>query len=195
METQDVLTKTLRVLAIGARKSVLDALSEDANAHHIEVEGTQNMDITPDDLGGQPFDLVFWGRAVLPQQKESQKISFSAAFPHIEFLDGFAPIPQVLTAQLLEWKSKKEGNAPFEAHFDQGNKTLSLKVIEPSFFTLQDFSLSAQWAIETREHHQGYLAAGEYQFPIAPHSTTHFLVLNTAKDDCRIWQGWASPRD
>lgn len=191
MDTQNVLTTTLNVLAVGARKSVLDAFAEDARIHHIEVEGTQNMEIQPSDLKGKHPDLIIWGRAVLQAQKEVQKQTFSAVYPTIAYLEGFAPIPAVLTAQVLEWNTLNRGNPTFEAQFDRGKGEIHLKVLRPSFFDLKDYSLSPNWTVETRIHHGGYLAAGEYQFTVPNHNTGHFIVLNSAQDDCCVWQGVA----
>lgn len=88
-----------RVLLVGQRASVFGRLAAALRQSGIGVEVARGVvDIPAEEL--RSYGVVAYGRAVTAQERFTTKALFDAAEARVAFVDGYAPMVPVLTAQI-----------------------------------------------------------------------------------------------
>lgn len=95
--------KGKRVLSIGASKRVLTKFSKALDKEGFIAQWTNNYDNveqTTQQFHALNFDVIAFGRGVSDKNRKIFKERFSAQHPAISFVDGLAPITNLLIDQI-----------------------------------------------------------------------------------------------
>lgn len=100
---QDNMYKGKRVLSIGASKKVLSKLSKTLEEAGFITQWTNNYN-NPEQVikkfNARDFDVIAFGRGVSKENKKIFKGQFKTQNPAISFMDGLAPITNLLIDQI-----------------------------------------------------------------------------------------------
>jgi len=92
-----------RVLSIGARRRVLEALTEALNRQGFSAVWTnrhKDVSFLIREFDALAFDIIAIGRGVRPENKERLKQAYREQNPDVTIVDGLAPITNLLVDQI-----------------------------------------------------------------------------------------------
>lgn len=137
-----------RVLLIGRRASVLTRLAAALRAEGIEADRLQDPAAAAARSG---YRVVAFGRAVKPADRERVRREFAEADPDVVFVDGYAPITDLLVAQFEQALDRRPlgRRAIVDASVRGGIVDLELR--SPCRLRITAYRLDALYRTHTRE--------------------------------------------
>ncbi|WP_157436736.1 hypothetical protein [Actinospica robiniae] len=137
-----------RVLLIGRRAAVLTRLAGALRAEGIEADQVQDPAGVRARAG---YRVVAFGRAVKPADRERIRREFAEADPEAVFVDGYAPITELLVAQFEQALDRRPlgRRAVVDASVRGGIVDLELR--SPCRLRITAYRLDALYRTRTRE--------------------------------------------
>lgn len=92
----------MKVLLIGKRARILQEAARILNSHNIDTEITDNLDLSHlKAMDIKDVSCVAFGRALTKDQKKELTNHYLQSNPQIKIIEGWAPIPELITGQIL----------------------------------------------------------------------------------------------
>ncbi|AYY14430.1 hypothetical protein EF847_18760 [Actinobacteria bacterium YIM 96077] len=160
--------RSARVLLVGKRVRVLDELGR--SLQHLGMEAIQETDLerARNSIDGSSVDVVALGRAVRGAKREALVSALRAQNPSLKVVDGLAPIPQLLVAQIQESLSTPSGDARIvnSAVYEQVNNRVVLMMQRSADVTVTMLRLDLMHRLHQMPIFVGRLGDGRQNIPI-----------------------------
>ena len=118
-----------KVLLIGKRTKILDAVVDSLKNEGITAVSTNKMGEVVNLYNARDFDLICFGRGVKTEFKSGMEPLFRQQNPSIILLNGMAPIIPLIVDQIMEVLSDRENINKLCKLIFQNEKDLELKVL------------------------------------------------------------------
>lgn len=174
-----------RILLIGKSKRILKKLAQALTIEGFDCVWVNKITEMSKYFSNGSYDLVAFGRGILRFDKEHLKGAFLKQNPTILFIDGLAPITELLVAQIKNTFALRAG---MTSGFDlssfvetaQGLK-MNFKVTEPTNISIDLFRINALHYVKRETLPLGKAQRGHHEIMITPLSTikkeTGFIVV------------------
>jgi hypothetical protein len=157
-----------RVLLVGKRARVLEELGR--SLQHLGMEVVQEKDLARpmDFIDGSMVDVLALGRAVRGAKREELVVALRAQNPRLKVVDGLAPIPPLLVAQVQEAVSTPPGDARAVANatYEQGINRVVLIMRRSAEVGIMLHRLDPLYRIHQTPIFAGRLGDGRQNIPI-----------------------------
>lgn len=168
-----------RVLLIGKRAGVLTRLAAALQDQGIEADRLQNLTGTGVDPGAG-YRAVAFGRAVKPADRERLRRVFTDADPDVVFVDGYAPIIELLVAQFEQALDRRplSRRAIVDAAVRDGLVDLELR--SPCRLRITSFRLDPLYRTHRRDLFDRQVEPGPHSAALdarAAKSSNAFIVI------------------
>lgn len=170
--------KGKRVLSIGARKNILSKLTDGLHQQGFNAswsDNTTNIEQIPKQYRSSDYDVIAFGRGVKSQQKQLLRRIYKAQNPTIEFVDGLAPIPNLLIEQIkLACRPKNLNRFTIEI---VDAKDLQINSYEDCHLIIKHYKLN--WLFQSKENtiFDGNLNKAQLSIPIKRSGGKNFIVI------------------
>jgi hypothetical protein len=164
-----------KVLSIGARKKVLIKFSEELSKEGFSATWTDHMDpeFVLNEFNAENFDVITFGRGVSSENNRIYREKFSRQKPSITFVNGLAPISNLLVDQ-VKLAIGLPTDVPVFVHLCAGG----LRIISPApgKVTVKQYVLS--WLFHAREKiiFDKLVSKGEFTIPVEKKGGKNFVV-------------------
>ncbi|MBR7837286.1 hypothetical protein KDL01_28670 [Actinospica durhamensis] len=173
-----------RVLLIGKRAGVLTRLAAALRARGIAADEVRD----PTGAGVDPSGghrVVAFGRAVKPADRDRLRRTLGAADPEVVFVDGYAPIVELLVAQCEQALDRRPlgRRAIVDASVRGGIVDLELR--GPCRLRITSYRLDGLYRTHTRELFDRAVRAGTHSAALDPRAarSRHAFVVIRADDE------------
>lgn len=157
-----------RVLLVGKRMRVLDELGR--SLQHLGMEVVQETDLerAKTSIDGAAIDVLALGRAVRGGKREELVAALRAQNPSLKVVDGLAPIPPLLVAQIQEAVNSPAKGARIvgSATYEQGVNRVVLMMRRPAEVGVVLHRLDPLYRIYQVPIFAGRLGDGRQNIPI-----------------------------
>lgn len=174
----EFIYKGKRVLSIGARKRVLKRFSEalmNQGFHAVWTTYNANIDAILSEFNATDFDVITFGRGVSSSDKQTLKQRFREQNEKIEFVDGLAPITNLLVEQ-IKLACMPRNHKQIRLEFDnKGNIVIENQA--SCYVTVKQYTLN--WLYQSKEVTiiEKQLGSGIFRFPIKMTLGSNFIVV------------------
>lgn len=166
-----------KVLSIGARERVLTALSEELKRHGFSAVWTNRYDDVPF-LTGQfhagDFDIIAFGRGVSADNKQRLKQVYKEQNPDIRFVDGLAPITNLLVDQ-VKLACLPDHYTPINMEMDN-DSGIVVESQADCRLTIKHYTLNRLFQSKEKVAADQHIDKGSYRFPVKTSRGRNFLV-------------------
>ncbi|NDL58548.1 hypothetical protein [Phytoactinopolyspora mesophila] len=157
-----------RVLLVGKRARVLEELGR--SLQHLGMEVVQETDLARarDVIDGSMVDVLALGRAVRGAKREELVVALRAQNPRLKVVDGLAPIPPLLVAQVQEAVSTPPSDTRIvgSATYEQGINRVVLIMRRSAEVGIMLHRLDPLYRIHQTPIFAGRLGDGRQNIPI-----------------------------
>lgn len=123
------------------------------------------------------FDIIAFGRGVSPENKQRLKQTYKEQNPKIQFVDGLAPITNLLVDQ-IKWACVPDHESSIKAKvtFDGANG-IRVETRTSCRLTVKHYTLN--WLFQSKERvvADQQIDGGTYRFSLKPSRGRNFLVI------------------
>jgi hypothetical protein len=166
-----------RVLSIGARRRVLEALSEALRREGFSAVWSDRYADVPyliREFEASAFDVIAFGRGVSPENRRRLKEVFLGQNPDVNFVEGFAPITNLLVDQ-IKCAFMPDHVMPVVVRRDSTGG-LVVESRERCRLRIKHYRLN--WLFQTRESMLADqpIEGGTYRFPVKRSGGRRFIV-------------------
>lgn len=168
-----------RVLLIGKRAGVLTRLAAALRARGIEADQLQDLTGAGVDPGAG-YRAVAFGRAVKPADRERLRRAFTDADPDVVFVDGYAPITELLVAQFEQALDRRPLSRRAIVDASVRNSVVDLELRSPCRLRITSYRLDPLYRTHTRDLFDRQVEPGPHSAALdarAAKSRNAFIVI------------------
>jgi len=167
-----------RVLSIGARRRVLEALTEALNRQGFSAVWTnrhKDVSFLIREFDALNFDIIVFGRGVSPESKERLKQAYREQNPNVTIVDGLAPITNLLVDQ-IKLACLPDDVLPVRPETDR-ERHLVIETRESCHLTIKHYTLN--WLFQSKETVlvNETVDAGRHKFPFKRSGGRNFVTV------------------
>lgn len=161
-------TQSARVLLVGKRARALDELGRALQQLGMETVQETDIERARTSIDGANVDVVALGRAVRGAKREALVTALRAQNPQLKVVDGLAPIPQLLVAQIQQAVTLPGGDDRIvaSAMYEQVNNRVVLMMQKPGDVTVTLHRLDPLYRLHQMPIFAGRLGEGRQNIPI-----------------------------
>jgi hypothetical protein len=166
--TAESAQRVARVLLVGKRARVLDELGRALQHLGMEVIQETDLERARNSVDGASVDVLALGRAVRGAKREAVVTALRAQNPALKVVDGLAPIPPLIVAQIQEAVSSPPGGSRIvsNAMYEQVNNRVVLMMTRPAEVGVVLHRLDPLYRIHQTPIFAGRLGDGRQNLPI-----------------------------
>jgi len=167
-----------RVLSIGARRRVLEALTEALKHQGFSAVWTNRYKDVPyliREFDALAFDIIAFGRGVSPENKERLKRAYKGQNPDAVFVDGLGPITNLLVDQ-IRLACLPDDRLPVRPETAR-EQDLVIETRERCHLTIKHYTLN--WLFQSKETVlvNETVEAGRHRFPFKRSGGRNFVTV------------------
>ncbi|NED99633.1 hypothetical protein [Phytoactinopolyspora halotolerans] len=165
--TAEAEQQVARVLLLGKRARVLDELGRTLT--HLGMDVIQETDLDrASSIDATTVDVLALGRAVRGAKRETVVTALKDQNPALKVVDGLAPIPPLIVAQIQEAISIPSGGQKIvaSAMYEQVNNRVVLMMTRPAEVGVMMHRLDPLYRMHQTPIFAGRLGSGRQNLPI-----------------------------
>ena len=156
-----------RILVIGRSETVLSEVVTILRERGYAAGATNEFDRTLDRFEAGQLDLVVFGGMVPPDTKEHLRAQISARNPAVTFVQGYAGIPGLVTAQVEAALSHGTAGPAASVTYDAQSRSMGISLEKPQHVTVTAWWHTSFVPPEPKSTSQAIL---DKELPAGPHT-------------------------
>lgn len=173
-----------RVLLVGKRARILDQLADALTTLGLHVREETDLERARTHINGASVDVVAVGRAIRANQRDALIRTLRAQNPRLRVVDGLAPIPTLIVAQIEEALTAPARDARLvgNAALETANKRVVVTLRRPAEASVDLHRLDLLYRAHQMQVYRGPLERGRNYLPLKGryHRGERFLVVRAA---------------
>ncbi|MBB5788253.1 hypothetical protein [Jiangella mangrovi] len=157
-----------RVLLVGKRVRVLDELGRALREAGMVVREETDADRVRYGVDGSSIDILALGRAFTGPKRDRMIATLKAANPALRVVDGLAPIPSIILAQIREVVTapNRDTRVVGAAAYESGDNSIVLVLRRPAHLDVTLHRLDPLYRVHETDVYTGPLDRGRQRLPL-----------------------------
>lgn len=175
-----------RVLLVGKRVRVLDELGTALRAAGMVVREETDVDRATTGIDGGSVDILALGRTFTGAKRERIVAALRAQNPQLRVVDGLAPIPELMVAQVQEVVTAPNHDTRVigAAAYEKSDNSLVMILRRAAHVDVTLFRLDPLYRVHRTDAFTGRLGEGRQRLPLGRRlgRGERFLVVNADQE-------------
>jgi len=157
-----------RVLLVGKRVRVLDELGTALRAAGMVVREETDIDRATSGIDGSSVDILALGRTISGAKRERIVGALRGQNPALRVVDGLAPIPELMVAQVQEVVSAPDRDARIvgAGAYERSDNSIVVILRRDAHLDVTLFRLDPMYRVHRTDVYTGPLAQGRQRLPL-----------------------------